>query len=110
MTGGTKFHADSTTAMLTCEHQGPIRATQTLDSAGKATNYAEVDSSTSFNLALRQQFTDSFSLYLNVENLADKDDMVLIQASDAKNKTGLLIDPIYYLNGRKFTLGAEVEF
>ncbi|EKD83767.1 MAG: enterobactin receptor protein, partial [uncultured bacterium] len=110
MTGGTKFHADSTTAMLTCEHQGPIRATQTLDSAGKATNYAEVDSSTSFNLALRQQFTDSFSLYLNVENLADKDDMVLIQASDAKNKTGLLIDPIYYLNGRKFTLGAEVKF
>ena len=109
-TGGTTYHQGKLSAMLTCEHQGAIKATQTIDSAGKATNYDRVDSSTTFNLGLRQSFTSRFSMYVNVDNIADKDDIVLVQASDFKNKAGLLTDPLYYRSARKFTLGAEVKF
>lgn len=109
-TGGTTYHQGKLSAMLTCEHQGAIKATQTIDSAGKATNYDRVDSSTTFNLGLRQSFTNSFSMYVNVDNITDKDDIVLVQASDSKNKAGLLTDPLYYRGARKFTLGAEVKF
>lgn len=110
LTGGTIYHQGKLSAMLTCEHQGVIKATQTLDSGGMATNYDPVDSSTTFNLGLRHRLTDSFSLYVDVDNIADKDDIVLVQASDGINKAGLLTDPIYYSSGRKFTLGAEVKF
>ncbi|EKD84113.1 MAG: hypothetical protein ACD_39C00236G0001, partial [uncultured bacterium] len=108
-TGGTTYHQGKLSAMLTCEHQGAIKATQTLDSAGKATNYDRVDSSTTFNIGLRQSFTNSFSMYVNVDNIADKDDIVLVQSSDGKNKAGLLTDPLYYRGARKFTFGAEVK-
>ncbi len=110
MTGGVVYHAEKNSAMLTCEHQGRIPATQTLDSAGKATPYEGVDSSTCFNLNLRRQVTKDCSFYLNIENLTDKDDIVLNQASDTKNKTGLLMDPIYYMSGRKTLLGMELKF
>lgn len=110
MTGGVSYHADKNSALLTCEHQGRIPATRTLDSAGNATMYDGVDSSTCFDLNLRRQVTDDCSIYLNIENLADKDDVVLIQASDTKNKAGYLMDPIYYRSGRKTLLGMELKF
>ncbi|MBU1107040.1 MAG: TonB-dependent receptor [Candidatus Riflebacteria bacterium] len=110
VTLGTIFHQGKTSAMLSCEHQGVIPATVTVDSAGKATKFAEVDPSTCINLGVRQQVTKDCALYANVENLTDKDDIVLIQGSDSINKTGLLMDPIYYKDGRIFTFGAEVKF
>jgi outer membrane receptor for ferrienterochelin and colicin len=110
MIGGTHYHNGKTSAMLVCEHQGKTRATQTLDSAGKATNYPEVKASTCFDLSIRQQFTKNFAVYINVENLTDDDNIVLVQGSDSKNKMGLLIDPIYYRNGRRTTLGMELKF
>lgn len=109
-TFGTTIRSGKTSALLSLVHQGPIKATKTLDSTGKATNYAEVESSNCINLGIRRKMTENFTLYLNVENVADKEDIVLIQASDAKNKAGLLTDPIYYRNGRIFTCGAEVKF
>jgi len=109
-TGGTMYHQGKLSAMLSCEHQGATKATQTIDSAGKATNYDRVDSSTTFNLGLRHRFTDRFSMYLDIDNIADKDDIVLVQSSDIKNKAGLLMDPIYYRSGRRFTFGAEMKF
>lgn len=110
MTAGTIFHQNKTSAMLSCEHQGPTKATQTIDSSGKATNYDSVEASTCLNLGVRQQVNKNFALYINIDNITDKDDIVLIQASDFKNKAGLLTDPIYYRNGRVFTFGAEVKF
>ncbi len=110
MTGGILFHRNKNSGMLSIEHQGKIPATQTLDSAGKATLYEGVDASTCLNLTLRRRVTDDCSLYLSVENLADKDDIVLSQASDSKNKTGLLMDPIHYMSGRKTLLGMELGF
>ena len=110
LTAGASYHFGKTRLMLTCEHQGNTKSTSTIDSSGKATNYAEVDSSTIFDLGLRKQITKDFSLYLNVENIFDKDDAVMVQASDLKNKFGLLTDPIYYRDGRRTTLGMEVKF
>jgi|GEM_PF-927785 len=110
MTGGVMYHQGKTSGMLSCEHQGKIRATKTLDSAGNATIYDKVDSSTCFTLNLRRKMTNDSSVYVSVENLTDQDDVVLIQASDSKNKTGLLTDPIYYQSGRKTVLGMELKF
>ncbi|NCB40340.1 MAG: TonB-dependent receptor [Erysipelotrichia bacterium] len=110
VTGGTIYHQGKLSAMLSCEHQGQIRETRTLDSAGKATAYPKVDASTCFDLSFRHQCTDAFALYLNIDNLTDQDDIVLIQASDSKNKTGQLMDPIYYRDGRKVTAGMELKF
>lgn len=109
-TGGTHYHNGKTSVMLTCEHQGKTRATQTFDTAGKATNYAEVEASTCFDLGIRQQFSKDFAVYVNIENLTDDDNIVLIQGSDAKNKAGLLMDPIYYRNGRRTVAGMELKF
>lgn len=110
LVGGTIYHQGKLSAMLSCEHQSAIKATQTIDSAGKATDYDRVDSSTIFNLGLRHRFTDRFSMYIDIDNIADKDDVVLVQSSDIKNKAGLLMDPIYYRDGRRVTLGAEMKF
>jgi len=108
--GGTNYHHGKLSAMLSCEHQGATKATQTIDSAGKATNYDRVDSSTIFNLGLRHRFTERFSMYLDIDNIADKDDAVLVQSSDVKHPKGWLADPIYYRSGRRFTFGAEMKF
>lgn len=110
MTGGTHYKNGKTSVMLTCEYQGKTRATQTLDSAGKATNFPEVEASTCFDLGIRQQFSKDFAVYVNVENLTDDDNIVMVQGSDTKNKAGLLIDPIYYRNGRRTVAGIELKF
>ncbi len=110
ITAGSIYRKGKNSLMLTCEHQGQTRATSTLDSSGKATAYPKVDASTIFDLGIRRQITNDFALYFNVENLTDVDDAVVMQASDTKNKTGLLMDPIYYRNGRRATMGMEVKF
>ncbi|HEY9070847.1 MAG TPA: TonB-dependent receptor [Candidatus Ozemobacteraceae bacterium] len=110
MTGGVLLHRNRNSAMLSIEHQGRTPATQTLDSAGKATLYEGVDASTCLNLNLRRRVSDDCSLYLSVENLADRDEIVLSQASDSQNRTGLLMDPITYRSGRKTLLGMELNF
>ncbi|MFZ5952247.1 MAG: TonB-dependent receptor plug domain-containing protein [Candidatus Rifleibacteriota bacterium] len=110
LTGGLNFHNRKTSVMLSCERQGKTPATVTLDTAGKATAYPEVEASTCFDLGFRQQFTNDFAFYMNIENIADDDNIVLIQGSDTKNKAGLLMDPIYYRNGRRTTAGVEVKF
>ncbi|GEM_PF-5534173 len=89
---------------------GKTPGTRTLDTAGKAAAYPEVEASTCFDLGFRQQFTKDFAFYMNVENVTDDDNIVLIQGSDTKNKAGLLMDPIYYRNGRRTTAGVEVKF
>lgn len=109
-TVGTTWKKGNTSALLSLEHQGPIKETRTIDTAGKATVYNAVEASTCLNLGVRQKMTGNFTLYMNIENVTDKDDIVQIQASDTKNKAGLLMDPIYYRNGRVFTFGAEVKF
>ncbi|HNX74192.1 MAG TPA: TonB-dependent receptor [Candidatus Rifleibacterium sp.] len=109
-TFGTLYHQNKTSAMLTVEHQGKIPATRTIDSTGAATKFDNVDASTCLNIGIREQMTKDFALYMNVDNVTDKDDIVQIQASDTKNKAGLLMDPVYYRDGRVFTLGAEVKF
>jgi outer membrane receptor for ferrienterochelin and colicin len=109
-TGGTHYQNGKTSIMLTCEHQGKTRATQTFDTAGKATNYPEVAASNCYDLGIRQQFSRDFALYMNIENLTDDDDIVLVQGSDSKTKTGLLMDPIYYRNGRRTIVGMELKF
>ena len=110
LTGGTSYNNGKTSLMLTCEYQGKTDATQTFDSAGKSTNYPEVEASTCFDLGIRQQFTKYFALYMNIENLTDDDNIVLVQGSDSKNKAGLLMDPIYYRNGRRTIVGMELKF
>lgn len=110
LTGGVLYHAARNSGMLSVEHQGRISATRTLDSAGNATMYNEVEPSTCLNLNLRREIMKDCFLYLDVENLTDKEDAVLIQASDSKNKMGLLMDPIYYRSGRKTLLGLELKF
>lgn len=109
-TVGTTWKKGNTSTLLSLEHQGPIKETRTIDTAGKATVYKKVDASTCLNIGIRQAMTENFTIYMNVENLTDKDDIVLNQASDVKNKAGLLTDPIFYRNGRIFTFGAEVKF
>jgi outer membrane receptor for ferrienterochelin and colicin len=110
ITGGASYSRGKFSAMLTCMHQGKTPGTQTVDSSGRATQYDKVAASTLLDLGLRHELSHDCSIYVNVENLTDKDDAILIQGSDLANKFGLLRDPLVYNNGRKTVLGMELKF
>ncbi|MFZ2960637.1 MAG: TonB-dependent receptor [Candidatus Ozemobacteraceae bacterium] len=105
MTGGVMYHQGRMSGMLSCEHQGKIQATKTLDTSGKATVYDKVDASTCFDLNLRWNASNDSSVYVSVENFTNQDDVVLTQGSNLTNN-----DLLYYRTGSKTVLGMELKF